>query len=78
MIRVLITDATMLIFWVSGEMDLLPCATKTEYPWMERRATCHGFHLLIVKGEPPVRARAIRRAIHHCRACDRGHKSLSI
>ena len=73
------------LFLASGETDLLPCATKTEYPWMERRATRHGFRLLIVKGEPPVRARAIRRAIHHRRACDlvsilhhRGHKSLSI
>eukprot|EP01036_Dinobryon_divergens_P038687 gene38687-50823_t len=41
------------LFLASGETDLLPCATKTEYPWMERRATRHGFRLLIVKGEPP-------------------------
>ena len=74
------------LFLASGETDLIPCATKIKYPWRERRDTRLGFRLLIVKGEPPVRARSIRRAIHHRRVCDlvsilhhhRGQKSHAI
>lgn len=63
-------DECEALFLASGETSILPCATNVSYPWQERRETRLSFRPSVVKGEPPVHARAIRRSIHLRRACD--------